>query len=395
MRGVDNMKYLEIAKNEVRNNLCKFNCIYIYGAGIESVKIISLLRRMQINIGGIVVSTKKNNPDILEGIQVYVFSDLIDSQIKNSAFVIATSKKYREDIKQILNNNGAENVYVICKEVWEQSRNNPKLEITAQIGCAINCKYCPQKMLINSYYQSDKDRLQTMSFDNYKECLLHIPKNTLISFSGFVEPFFHPNAVEMMTYANEQGFNLELFTTFMGLKFEDYLKIREIPFKQVVLHTPDIKKYANICMTDEYNLILNDALNYTRQDGLPLIDSANCQSEPSYEFLELANDRIQVISALIDRAGNLEGDNLKSSGYLKGKIVCNRSKDFNHWVLLPDGTVVLCCMDFGLKHPIGNLLSNTYEEIMNSAAYIELRNGLNDEMSDALCRKCSSARIVG
>ena len=59
----------------------------------------------------------------------------------------------------------------------------------------------------------------------------------------------------------------------------------------------------------------------------------------------------------------------------------------DHWVLLPDGTVVLCCMDFGMEHVIGNLLENTYGEIIDGQPYKNLRK----EMlygGDILCRKC-------
>lgn len=64
-----------------------------------------------------------------------------------------------------------------------------------------------------------------------------------------------------------------------------------------------------------------------------------------------------------DRAGNLENkDNKLASKHLSGKIACSRSRILNHNVLLPDGSLVLCCNDFGLDYVLGNLNTDTYDD---------------------------------
>ena len=221
-----------------------------------------------------------------------------------------------------------------------------------------------------------------------------MPSNTIICFAGFVEPFFHPQGVEMIQYAYKMGHPVELFTTFMGLTKEQFDIIKHIPFHQVVLHTPDKLNYANIQIDETYRKILDEVLDMTKEDGTSFIDSANCQSEPSEEFLKLAKNRIVVESTLVDRAGNLEDDALKKSEFKKGKIICNRTKDLNHWVLLPDGTVVLCCMDFGLKHPLGNLLTDNYDDIIAKKEYQSIISAMSDEKVDIICRKCTSSKEV-
>jgi len=70
-------------------------------------------------------------------------------------------------------------------------------------------------------------------------------------------------------------------------------------------------------------------------------------------------------------------------------------KALNHNVVLPDGTVLLCCMDYGMTHVIGNLVEQTHEEIMENIALERVRAGLNgDEEIEILCRKCSYASKV-
>ena len=389
------MSYIkELAKNEVKQEIGSFKEVYIYGAGKEGQKIYQLLKNMNIDINSFVVTEKGKNPESIYGINVIGFSELKEHIRKQCAYIVAVTRKYRQEIIDILTKGGAEHIFIICREVWELNRKRPKLEVTAKIGCAINCKFCPQDILLKNYYKTDKNRKSILDFEDYKTCLAHMPKETIISFAGFVEPFFHPQGVEMVIYAYEKGYDVELFTTFMSLSFADYQRIKSIPFKQVVLHTPDEKRYANISITDEYALILNDALDSYRSDGLPFIDSANCQSEPSKEFLNIAGDRIIVESSLIDRAGNLNSEQLRSSGTKQGELKCNRTENFNHWVLLPDGTVVLCCMDFGLKHPLGNLIDSSYNEIIEGEIYRELRSNLKMSNSDVLCRNCTSSIVV-
>ena len=46
----------------------------------------------------------------------------------------------------------------------------------------------------------------------------------------------------------------------------------------------------------------------------------------------------------------------------------------NHSVLLPNGDVVLCCMDYSIKHKVGNLLEQEYCEIFSSKEMQEIHN---------------------
>ena len=43
---------------------------------------------------------------------------------------------------------------------------------------------------------------------------------------------------------------------------------------------------------------------------------------------------------------------------------CGCDEHLYHNVLLPNGDVSLCCMDYGLEHIIGNLYEQSYEDII-------------------------------
>lgn len=273
------------------------------------------------------------------------------------------------------------------------AERRPALEITAKLGCSVNCKYCPQSLLYNQYFASDKSRVTQMTYENYKICVDKTPINTIISFAGFVEPFLHEQGPDMIRYAHESGRDVMLFTTLVGLTEEKWEQIADIPFYQVVLHTPDKKNFAKIPITKEYTELLDKILDHHKPDGSNFIDFANCQSEPSDDFIKIAKGRVRMQGTkMTDRAGALEGEEILSVSYPLGKIYCTRSYNMDNWVLLPDGTVVLCCMDYGLKHPLGNLLRDDYDMIKQGEEYQGVIKGLHSDHADILCRQCTFAQ---
>lgn len=102
-------------------------------------------------------------------------------------------------------------------------------------------------------------------------------------------------------------------------------------------------------------------------------------------------ENTRLIANMHDRAGNLKSENVRSK-VNQGQITCiNCGTDIHHNVLLPDGTVLLCCMDYGMKHVLGSLLEQSYEEILHSAEAERVRKGMSDEQEDILCRSCVNA----
>ena len=104
---------------------------------------------------------------------------------------------------------------------------------------------------------------------------------------------------------------------------------------------------------------------------------------------EIADHRLYVTQdPLCDRAGNLtEGEFIKVDRRL-GQIICASSKNMDHFVVLPDGEVVLCNMDYGLQHDIGNLSFMTYEEIIKSDSFMRVLEQMKTEDSNLICRDC-------
>ena len=74
-------------------------------------------------------------------------------------------------------------------------------------------------------------------------------------------------------------------------------------------------------------------------------------------------------------------------------LTCASTPFYDRNVLLPNGDVVLCCMDYDLKHVIGNLLTQTYEEIMQGKPLQDLI-ALNESPEFSKCSICKSCENV-
>jgi hypothetical protein len=382
---------------EIVHEAKKYKNIVIYGAGRVAKPIIYRFKEEKITITFFAVSDMSINEKDFFGIQVKQIEDVnLDSN--DTLIIIAVKYVWANDVLEKIKENGYGNYIFPPKEIdlfaREQSDEvyRPVMEITLKVGCKINCKYCPQELFLKKYF-SDKKREEYLSLENFKKCLLKLPRNTIISFCGFVEPFLHPQAIEMIEYTWQQGYKIKLYTTLVGLTKAGFERIRNIPFHYVVLHTPDEQGYANIPMTEEYFEILDMALEQKRLDGSRFIDTANCQGIPHKDVLKHTKGKLRIMSELYDRAGNLEKDDcLKSVGEVSGPIYCVRVNDrLNNNVLLPDGTVLLCDFDFGMKHVLGNLLEESYEEIMSGNNMQQIVQALDNDECSLLCRKCNYA----
>ena len=270
------------------------------------------------------------------------------------------------------------------------------MEITTKVGCPLNCRVCPQKLFITRYTggtgmpegRDPKDRPMEMSMETFRTCLDKMPKDEQIDFSGFVEPQLNPHFVEMVHYTHSTGRKMTLFSTLVGMTKESYEEIRELPFTNMVLHIPDKDLNSKFVLSEDYlelvTLVIRDAMS-----GRFHIDKYSCHGpvHPSIEKL-VEESGIFVDNNLHDRAGNVGEDDVMSLTH-KGKIHCSSGPKLDRNVLMPDGTVVLCAMDFGMDHVLGNLLTQSYEEVMASPVLDELRRCMESEKNGScICREC-------
>ncbi len=261
----------------------------------------------------------------------------------------------------------------------------PSLEITTRIGCKNNCSYCPQELLVKSYKR--RSQQFEMPFDLFKLCLNKVPQNVRIDFSGMAEPWLNKRCTDMVQYAYESGFELVVYTTLVGMEIADIEQISAIPFKRFEVHLPDADSLTRIAVNDEYLRKVEKILS-CGISGLAFMTIGNLHPRLK-ETVGTNFSEHEVIS----RAGNLTNyPGMDLQERLSGIIYCDScGSKFNHNVLLPNGDVIVCCMDYGMQYIIGNLTETGYDDLFKSGTIREMQEKLIDDRKDILCRYCYNA----
>jgi sulfatase maturation enzyme AslB (radical SAM superfamily) len=238
---------------------------------------------------------------------------------------------------------------MLKKESW--------LEITTVSKCIIDCSFCPQSVFQESYHGC-----KTLSLYDFKKALSKVPKNVVIHFSGFSEPFLNPQCVDMIEYAHLEGYKIVLFSTLVGLKSRDVERLRRCN-PEVTLHLPDELGNAKIPITRAYKETLTAVLKLL---------SVNTFYVMNEQFI--SNERVGLCNGAPKR-------------HTRGWFYCEKLFA-PQFVMLPNCDIVLCCMDYGLKHRIGNLMQQSWGDIVKSSEYQKVCANRFQLDGTAICRQC-------
>lgn len=274
---------------------------------------------------------------------------------------------------------------------YEDSVNRmSSLEFSLNMGCSLNCKYCPQDVLMRAYKEKVSEKIQRhLTLDEFKKILVNeLNPCSMISFSGMAEPFENPECIEMLEYADSHGFRIHLNTTLMGLTRQGYERVKDINIEGIWLHVPDEEGLSHFKVTEEYCLLLADFIDYFKDKIQHFsVHSTNIDKRVRHIVQEAGNP-IEDASEFSDRAGNLEV--LKMHTDKNGPLFCTiAASSYSAHTVLPSGKMVLCCEDYGIVGMEGNIVEQSWDEIIKDSSYGKFRIGIdNDEW---ICKKCKYA----
>jgi len=267
--------------------------------------------------------------------------------------------------------------------VYGLSNDVAKLEITTRIGCKILCAYCPQDKIVASYPDL-RTRGHLMSPETFEKCLDHVPSEVDIGFSGFAEPWLNPDCTRMVLHAASRGHHISIFTTLVGMTPDDVAALEQVSSLEMQIHLPSDDEQMNLRIDETYEAVVERLLAGS--------------IEPNWRFYgerlhPQLEERLQLAKrlGLNARAGNLELEDAPAPRRMRGRIACK--KDPVQHVLIPNGDVALCCMDWSLQHVLGNLLELEYEALVAGPEMQRVIAGWNDESQDVLCRTCERYAI--
>ncbi len=237
------------------------------------------------------------------------------------------------------------------------------LEVTTYIGCKVLCKYCPQGALIKAY----KSKKKSMTLNDFKKLLKNVDSNkTRLVFAGYSEIFLNKYATDILIYAYKKGFEIDVYTTTVGLTKNKVLKLAKngVKLRFIAFHVFN-SKVTPLNKIDFYKKV-NFFIN-----NIPV---------KAYKLIKVTN--------VFSRAGTLFKVN-KS----KEKIFCLRNFIYQN-IVLPNGDVVLCCHDYLLRHKLGNLFLQHYSGKEIAIKRKEILKLMKDENSEIACRYCDNGKNI-
>lgn len=297
------------------------------------------------------------------------------------------------------------------KSIISANKLSRFIEVTTKIGCSNACQYCQQKQLIETYFRDDKNRKAKLDLSDFAEMLRNIPEDIDICFTGFGEPYDNNDFWQILDYTCTQKRKVHLYTTFKNATEIEIEMLRKLPINSFCIHIPDNENMMNMSVNDSYIKKLN---NFEKMRLLNV--SYVCIGEPHPNIPESIKKKVKKDKIVQLHAANVDKSRIKSEklkfhkncGRIisdKEKVYCNINSKYKDdvdkranvekMVLLPDGSLVLCCMDFSLEHVLGNLLNVSYNEILQSKEYISIKESMNcNNNKSILCRRCESACIA-
>jgi organic radical activating enzyme len=261
------------------------------------------------------------------------------------------------------------------------------LAITTRVGCKNQCSYCPQEMFVKEY--AKRSRITVMTLDTFMKCIDKLPADVSINFAAFSEPFYNPECPKMILYAHKKGFRLRVYTSATGITHSDIDLIEDIPFLLFYVHLPNSEGQTKIKIDENYlNIIerlIHSKINIIKFHYHESY-SKSVDIHPKLKELFKGNELKLDMCGLTSRGGNIEIEGMRKPKKIKGPLPECERLYVN--VLLPNGDVTLCCMDWKLKYILGNLLEQEYADLFNGAEFTKIIRELSCSDSDILCRTC-------
>jgi hypothetical protein len=274
--------------------------------------------------------------------------------------------------------------------------DGPVMELTTMVGCPLMCTFCPQDNLRTEYGKETKYMTQT----DFTKMLVKLPKNTRIDFSGMSEPWANPECTAMLEETLWMGYHVAIYTTLYGMT--DPERVRKVledhpdQVEVIMFHFPDangnMKGWKN---SEEWQR----AAAIMTNTKVPCGVGAMTMDKSGFVHPELQD----FVGRLPSWQGHTRADSLDLE-QIKGQpisitphnvfsLTCKSTPFYDRNVLLPNGDVVLCCMDYNLKHVIGNLLTQSYEEVMQGKPLQDLID-INESPEFNKCSICKSCENV-
>ena len=265
--------------------------------------------------------------------------------------------------------------------------------------CGLSCTFCPTKDI----------KSQIMAITLYKDTLKQVSKYTKdIAFHIFGDPLTLSNLKEYLDIALKYNLNVHITTTGYYINNFDlniflHKAIKQINFSLNSYNKNDMQISIEEYLRPMFNLCdlkLKNKIHNFINFRLWNLDETDSESEFNKHIFTLLSKQfnLNLLNINYDKPVRLENQILINfDNYFKWPSLSdtNSTNGYCHGLIsqigiLSSGIVVPCCLDsFGVIN-LGNIKTETLDDILHSQKAINIVKGFKNNIAyEELCQKCS------
>lgn len=269
-----------------------------------------------------------------------------------------------------------------------------KIYIEITNVCNLNCKFCPET----------KRKKEFMTVEDFEKIIKKIHNYTnLVCLHVKGEPLLHNNLGELLKVLEK--YNLKANITTNGTLIKEKLHIlknskaiRQINFSihSITQNVIETSKYLNDifeCVSELKNVIISYRLwnlKAIKENDINVDIIKEIERYYNLENLKQTlteNEFVRLRKNLfINQDIEFTWPDIKKEAIIeKGRCLALKEQI----AILVDGTVVPCCLDNNGDIPLGNIFTESFEDILKSNKSVEIKNNFENRIITCkLCKTC-------
>lgn len=282
----------------------------------------------------------------------------------------------------------------------------PKLEISVTVGCGRMCTYCPQNLHVLKFREIFGRADRALTLATIERMGTTIPADIFISWTGFSEPLDGIEFGPIVEYFFRSGNRQEISTTLFGAVASiQYFICNLGKFERIILHLPDdsgrMRGQINEQYLDNLSSLLEEGARLGCLERVTFV-LAGSRFHSSVETVLkeavagrlIKRHQIKVMNVLLTRQSAVDPHAL---GFSRWRAEQSKKREGFHYcaygrvnsgVLLPNGHVALCCMDYGLGGCRGSIHSSSISDLLNIVEDDPGRRGAFESGAYTPCSRC-------
>jgi len=259
--------------------------------------------------------------------------------------------------------------------------------------CNARCVMCPYSKMIR--------KKEIMSMDFFKkiadDCLSNGIKN--FNFNFYNEPFLDPLIFERIKFLKSKGARVQFFSNASVVDKEKAKQILDSGLDEIIFSIDSIKKknYELIRKGLDFNITTKNILELIKQRKILCLNKPKIklnyveqklnQGELK-KFQSFWADKVDKIYISRDDQRNKEPRYYRNGNNIKSDFPCLRI--WSELIVMSNGKVPLCCVDYDGEIILGDFNKQTLKEIWNNNIFKRIRKLHLDFKADQvpLCKKC-------